>query len=541
MFERTVSRRDLDRLRLERETADRDYNDALTRLDEAIRPLREPPEPAAPGSAEDPGALAALTDLPPPDAAAGERGWRRWLRRLVAPVVAPAFDRQTAFNRALVGHLDELAAARRREREASGRLIAFLREELGALLAFESRLVQYAQRITPYVDTKDREVAGLMRRINEDNRMEAEGLARRVDGVGAGLETLSAAQQALEESFALLEASARILKRELHRLRTAPPGDAGGADGEGRARPAGEAPVAGGSSAPAGGSSAPAGVSSVPAGVSSVPAGGSSAPAGGSSVPAGGSSAPAGFAPAEDGDTEDDGSAYIGFEDVFRGRHEDIAERQRSYLRYFEGVAEVVDLGCGRGEFLELLREQGIPARGVDANPEMVARGAERGLDVARADALGYLRALPDASVGGLFSAQVVEHLEPRYLARLLAAMHRVLRPGGRAVIETINPASWSAFFSAYLRDVTHRQPLHPDTLQHLLRAAGFTAVEVVYRSPPPAASRLQRLPVDPALAATPAGAALCELAGAFNRNVDRLNGLLFAEQDYAAIATRQG
>ena len=511
MFERTVSRRDLDRLRLERETADRDYNDALTRLDEAIRPLREPPEPAAPGSAEDPGALAALTDLPPPDAAAGERGWRRWLRRLVALVVAPAFDRQTAFNRALVGHLDELAAARRREREASGRLIAFLREELGALLAFESRLVQYAQRITPYVDTKDREVAGLMRRINEDNRMEAEGLARRVDGVGAGLEALSAAQQALEESFTLLEASARILKRELHRLRTAPPGDAGGADGEGRARPAGEAPVAGGSSAPAGGSSAPAGF------------------------------APAGFAPVEDGDTEDDGSAYIGFEDVFRGRHEDIAERQRSYLRYFEGVAEVVDLGCGRGEFLELLREQGIPARGVDANPEMVARGAERGLDVARADALGYLRALPDASVGGLFSAQVVEHLEPRYLARLLAAMHRVLRPGGRAVIETINPASWSAFFSAYLRDVTHRQPLHPDTLQHLLRAAGFTAVAVVYRSPPPPASRLQRLPVDPALAATPAGAALCELAGAFNRNVDRLNGLLFAEQDYAAIATRQG
>ena len=116
----------------------------------------------------------------------------------------------------------------------------------------------------------------------------------------------------------------------------------------------------------------------------------------------------------------------------------------------------------------------------------MVARCVERGLAVTRIDALSHLRALPDKSVGGLFSAQVVEHLEPRYLMRLLEAMHRVLRPGGRAVIETINPASWIAFFSAYLRDVTHRQPLHPDTLQHLLRAAGFVDIEVVYRSPPP-------------------------------------------------------
>ena len=435
---------------------------------------------------------------------ARERGWRLWLRRLVAPVVAPAFDRQTAFNRTLVGYLDELAAARRREREASGSLLAFLREELGALLAFESRLVQYAQRITPYVDTKDREVAGLMRRINEDNRVEAEGLARRVDAVGAGLEALSAAQQALEESFALLEASARILKRELHRLRTAPPGDAGGVDGEGRARTAGEAPVVGVSSARRAAATPPHPRRMATRRTSDPPTSGSRTCSGAATR------------------TSPSASA--------------------AYLRYFDGAwRRCVDIGCGRGEFLELLREQGIPARGIDTNPEMVARCAERGLDVARADALGYLRALPDASVGGLFSAQVVEHLEPRYLARLLAAMHRVLRPGGRAVIETINPASWSAFFSAYLRDVTHRQPLHPDTLQHLLRAAGFTAVEVVYRSPPPPASRLQRLPVDPALAATPAGAALCELAGAFNRNVDRLNGLLFAEQDYAAIATRQG
>ena len=487
MFERTVSREDLDRLYREREAADRAYNDALTRLDQAIRPLRESPAAAPATPAEEPPALADPGDVSLSSRGSPEPGWRRWVRRLIAPVVDPALERQAAINRTLVEHLARLAAARRGEREATERLAAFLREEADALAAFQSRLVQYAQQVTPYVDTKDREVAGLMRRINDDNTVQVEALALRVDGAGAGLEAVSAAQRALDESFALLEASARVLKRELHRLRSAP---VVSADPDRSAGPEAAAPV---------------------------------------------------VAPlAEDGAAEDDAFAYVGFEDVFRGRHDDIVERQRSYLPYFESATDVLDLGCGRGEFLELLRERGIAARGIDTNAEMVARCVERGLAVTRSDALSHLRALPDASVGGLFSAQVVEHLGPRYLMRLLEAMHRVLRPGGRAVVETINPASWTAFFSAYLRDVTHRQPLHPDTLQHLLRAAGFVTVEVVYRSPPPEASRLQRIPVDPTLAATPTGAALCELAGAFNRNVDRLNGLMFADQDYAAIATRQ-
>ena len=260
--------------------------------------------------------------------------------------------------------------------------------------------MQYAQQVTPYVDTKDREVAGLLRRINEDNTVQTEALALRVDGSGAGLEAVSAAQRALDESFALLEASARVLKRELHRRRSA---RVVSADPDRSAGPEAAAPV---------------------------------------------------VAPlAQDGAAEDDGSAYVGFEDVFRGRHDDIVERQRSYLPYFESVTDVLDLGCGRGEFLELLRERGIAARGIDTNAEMVARCVERGLAVTRSDALSHLRALPEASVGGLFSAQVVEHLGPRYLMRLLEAMRRVLRPGGRAVVETINPASWTAFFGAYLRD----------------------------------------------------------------------------------------
>lgn len=237
--------------------------------------------------------------------------------------------------------------------------------------------------------------------------------------------------------------------------------------------------------------------------------------------------------------TDLDACRYMCFEDAFRGSREEIAARQRDYLPYFEGASDVLDVGCGRGEFLALLRAAGVTARGVDTNADAVERCREQGLEAARSDALAYLRPLADESLGGLFSAQVVEHLEADYLMQVLGEANRVLRPGARIVLETINPASWTAFFSAFVRDVTHRHPLHPDTLSYLLRASGFVDVTVDYRAPVPDAAKLQRATVDPALAATPDGAALCRLAETLNQHADRLNRLIFAEQDYAAIARR--
>lgn len=237
--------------------------------------------------------------------------------------------------------------------------------------------------------------------------------------------------------------------------------------------------------------------------------------------------------------TDLDACRYMCFEDAFRGSREEIAARQRDYLPYFEGAADVLDVGCGRGEFLALLRGAGVTARGVDTNADAVERCREQGLEAARSDALAYLRPLADESLGGLFSAQVVEHLEADYLMQVLGEANRVLRPGARIVLETINPASWTAFFSAFVRDVTHRHPLHPDTLSYLLRASGFVDVTIDYRAPVPDAAKLQRATIDPALAATPDGAAVCRLAETLNQHADRLNRLIFAEQDYAAIARR--
>jgi SAM-dependent methyltransferase len=220
---------------------------------------------------------------------------------------------------------------------------------------------------------------------------------------------------------------------------------------------------------------------------------------------------------------------YVGFEDQFRGAPEEIAARQRDYVELFAGASDVLDIGCGRGEFLALLKARGVRARGIDVNDSMVEVCLQKGLDASKADALGYLRAQPAGSLGGLLAAQVVEHLDPAYLTNLLDAAYAALRPGAPIVLETINPACWFAFFESYVRDITHVRPLHPDTLKFLLQASGFGGVEIRYQAPYPEHHKLQRV----------APAALGDAAEALNANVDKLNSLLFTYLDYAAVATR--
>ena len=221
---------------------------------------------------------------------------------------------------------------------------------------------------------------------------------------------------------------------------------------------------------------------------------------------------------------------YVGFEDQFRGSSQEIRARQEDYAQLFAGSADVLDIGCGRGEFLELLRERGVSGRGIDLNPAMVDVCRSRGLDADTQDALAYLRGLPDGALGGLIALQVVEHLEPAYLTRLLDAAFAKLRPGSLIVLETINPACWFAFFESYIRDITHVRALHPDTLKFLLVAGGFQQVEIRYRAPYPEHDKLQ--PVS-------APAPLADTVETLNANVEKLNRLLFTHLDYAAIARR--
>jgi 2-polyprenyl-3-methyl-5-hydroxy-6-metoxy-1,4-benzoquinol methylase len=229
-----------------------------------------------------------------------------------------------------------------------------------------------------------------------------------------------------------------------------------------------------------------------------------------------------------------DSHKYVGFEDQFRGSPEEIRRRVEEYLPIFVDASDVLDVGCGRGEFLELLRERGIRARGIDINAAMVDVCREKGLEAATGDALTYLRRLPDGSLGGLFAAQVVEHLEPRYLTQLLDTAFEKLRPGAPIVLETINPACWFAFFESYIRDLTHVRPVHPDTLKYLLVATGFQHVEIRYRAPYPESDKLQKL-----AAGGGQQAVLTDLVETLNANVEKINRLLFTYLDYAAIGRR--
>jgi O-antigen chain-terminating methyltransferase len=234
----------------------------------------------------------------------------------------------------------------------------------------------------------------------------------------------------------------------------------------------------------------------------------------------------------------------VAFENLYRGDPAVIRARMADYVPLFARAQDVLDVGCGRGEFLQLLKERGIRARGVDLNHEMAEQCRSAGLDVTEADALSYLRAQPDESLGGLIAAQVVEHLEPDYLIAFQDEAFRTLRRGSAIVLETINVASWSAFFSSYVRDLTHVKPVHPETLRFLSLAAGFVDAEVRLRAPLGDADRL--VPAPPAVRRLDGrttgaeGHALLELADAFDRNVERLNAQLYAPLDYALVAWKR-
>lgn len=224
---------------------------------------------------------------------------------------------------------------------------------------------------------------------------------------------------------------------------------------------------------------------------------------------------------------------YFRLELKFRGPQL-LKEQQKAYLEYFQGRENILDIGCGRGEFVELLVENGISAHGIDLNRDAVAYGVERDIPVEVGEALPYLESLPDESLGGIFCAQVVEHLQLNYLTRLLELCHDKLKPGAPIVVETINPTCLHALANAFMMDPTHVRPIHPKTLEFMLESAGFWRIQLKLLSPVPIENRLLAFPNHVKLHSIDA-----EAVSLLNRNIDILNHSLFGYQDYAAIAWR--
>jgi 2-polyprenyl-3-methyl-5-hydroxy-6-metoxy-1,4-benzoquinol methylase len=159
--------------------------------------------------------------------------------------------------------------------------------------------------------------------------------------------------------------------------------------------------------------------------------------------------------------------------EVFRGPESRVRDLQRVYLPLLDDHEPVLDVGCGRGEFLDIAREAGLEVEGVEADPEMVEHCRRKGHKVTQGDVVDRIQSLPGASIGLLFSAQVVEHLPYSALVRLLTHATRKIKPDGIMILETVNVHMIEAFKTFFL-DPTHTTPLFPESLLTLCQAVGF-------------------------------------------------------------------
>jgi 2-polyprenyl-3-methyl-5-hydroxy-6-metoxy-1,4-benzoquinol methylase len=215
---------------------------------------------------------------------------------------------------------------------------------------------------------------------------------------------------------------------------------------------------------------------------------------------------------------------YVAFEDAFRGSRHEIKERVSEYLPLLTGKRigtshmPVLDLGCGRGEWLEVLGESGLSALGVDSNQSCARECEARGLSVRMSDALKFLEELPEQSQGAVTAFHVVEYMPFAAILNLLDEAVRVLKPGGLLILETPNPANLIVGANTLYLDPTHIRPLPADVMRFFVETRGFCNIETRLLHPFPACYRLEAEP---------------------NSAAALLNELVFGARDYAIIAER--
>ena len=228
------------------------------------------------------------------------------------------------------------------------------------------------------------------------------------------------------------------------------------------------------------------------------------------------------------GDPVESARTYALFEERFRGTREEIRERQLDALRFvapFVGSeSPVLDIGCGRGEWLELLRDAGIRAYGVDLNGAMVQQALEAGVDARHENALEHLSdSVEESSLQAVTAFHLVEHVPQSVLIQLVRLVFRSLQPGGQLLVETPNPTNVAVGAAAFYLDPTHRRPVHPQYLSFLAEASGFTDVQVHFVHP----------------VQEPEGDVPGDLAPRVRRIIEAGEWSLFGPQDYLLVATK--
>ena len=226
------------------------------------------------------------------------------------------------------------------------------------------------------------------------------------------------------------------------------------------------------------------------------------------------------------------GFDYSKFEDQFRGPEGIVKERQQIYLGYLNKQKSVLDIGCGRGEFLELLRDSGIKAFGVDSNLEMVNRCKDKGLNVELGDAIEYLDNFK-GSLGNVFLSMIVEHLDFKDIYRIIKAAWEKMEKDSVIIIETINPNSFYAQSRAYVIDPTHVNLLSPETLSYTFQKIGFRNLRIIYKSPVPKEQRLKLINE------VGKDKELRMVIDKINDDLKLLDGIIFGNLEYAIMGVK--
>jgi 2-polyprenyl-3-methyl-5-hydroxy-6-metoxy-1,4-benzoquinol methylase len=225
---------------------------------------------------------------------------------------------------------------------------------------------------------------------------------------------------------------------------------------------------------------------------------------------------------------------YIKFEEKIRGSDDWIEKNFIEYLEYFVGCGRVLDIGCGRGNFLKILKRRGIGAYGIDTDIQMVTHCQKLGLNVHKADAVWHLRYLKDGFTDGIFMAQVIEHMQPRQMLEVVRLAHAKLKPKSYFIVETINPTSLLALSHWYNMDLTHVRPVHFETLKFLFEDAGFKDITIKFKDPVPEDQKLETYNHEKLF-----DGKFKEYAEIMNDNIKKLNNTIYGYTDYAIIGKK--
>lgn len=230
---------------------------------------------------------------------------------------------------------------------------------------------------------------------------------------------------------------------------------------------------------------------------------------------------------------------YFVFNDIYGGSDDEIRNNLSQYIKYFKLCKNVLDIGSGRGLFLDLLRENGIGSYGVDVNEDLVTYCKRKELDVVREDAISHLEKLSDRSLDGIFASHVIEHLSIENIIYLIDSCYKKLQYGSYAIFVMPNILNISVSSNLFYVDPTHITHVHPNVIKFLMNSSGFRELEEKYYYPLSEECKMKRIILNDSCDLKEATCLQHEQVNIINQNVDLLNNMLFGCRDYAIIGKK--